>query len=338
MTTTGHGRVLRLLADGERHSGEQIAAELGISRSAVAKAVRRAADDLGLVIEARRGQGYRLAEPLELLDAQRILAGLPSQSLALLTGLEVLESVDSTNSHLLRLAGQGVVGGRVCLAERQSAGRGRLGRAWVSPFGANLYLSLLWRSPLALSQLGGLSLAAGVAVARALEAVGAEGIALKWPNDLHWQRRKLAGLLLEASGESQGPSTLVLGVGINLRMPPEQAADIDQPWSDLSMLPRVDHLARNRLASALIQALFEALSMFEQAGFEAFLDDWSERDAYRGERVSLQIGTSRIQGRYLGIDAEGCLLLETDEGQRRFQSGEVSLRVLGWRDGAEKRT
>lgn len=195
-----HRDIVRLLADGELHSGAAIAARLGISRTAVWKAVRKAADQFGLDLESWRGKGYRLREPLQLLDISLIRNALPSSVQQQIGRIDLLDDVDSTNSWLMRCAGDGAPGGSVCLAERQRAGRGRHGRSWVSPFGANIYLSILWRYPLAPAQLGGLSLAAGVAVARALAAAGAQQIGVKWPNDLHWRRRKLAGLLLEVAG------------------------------------------------------------------------------------------------------------------------------------------
>ena len=327
--------VVRLLADGACHSGEALADALGITRAGVWKAVHAANAELGVGIEAVRGRGYRLPAPLELLDASAIRSRLDPASRSRLAMLEVLEAVDSTSSRLLgraragREAAGGAAGGEVCLAERQSAGRGRRGRTWVSPFGRNLYLSVLWRYPLAPAELGGLSLAAGVAVAEALTALGADGLALKWPNDVHWRRHKLAGLLLEVGGETEGPSHVVVGVGINLRLLASEAAAIDQPWVDLETVCGGCAPGRNAAAAATIAALLDALHDYGTHGLAPFLPAWRRLDAYLGEAVELIAGTQRIRGVHAGIDDRGNLVLDGATGQRRFAAGEVSLRDGG---------
>ena len=321
-----HLEIVRLLADGDLHSGEQLAAHLGISRAAAWKAVRKTAEVLDLDLESVRGRGYRLRSPLELLDDAAIRRALPAPVQAQIGHIEVLPVVDSTNSWLMQRARDGAPGGIVCLAERQSEGRGRRGRAWVSPFGANVYLSLLWRYPLAPAQLGGLSLAAGVAVARALAAVGLFDVGLKWPNDLHWQRRKLAGLLLEVAGESQGPSHVVVGVGLNLTLDPARAAAIDQPWTDLTAALGAGGYCRNAVVASLIVELCAALQRYGTDGLAPFLADWQRLDAYLGEVVDLVVGDRRISGVHAGIDASGALLLEVDGRLQSFHGGEVSLR------------
>jgi len=321
-----HLQIIRLLADGELYSGEAIATRLGISRTAVWKAVRKAADALELDIESVRGRGYRLRAPLELLDAEAIRDALPVEARAGVGAIHLFDCIDSTNRWLMRQAHAGAPGGSVCLAERQSAGRGRRGRRWVSPFGGNLYLSLLWRYSLAPAQLSGLSLAAGVAVARALAATGASGLGLKWPNDLHWRRRKLAGLLLEVAGESQGPCRVVVGVGVNLRMDPVRAAVIDQPWVDLDGVLGPDGYRRNAVAASLIAELCSALARYGAEGLAPFVGSWRMLDAYLGEPVELITGERRIAGIHAGIDADGSLLLQSDGRVSAYQAGEVSLR------------
>jgi BirA family biotin operon repressor/biotin-[acetyl-CoA-carboxylase] ligase len=243
--------------------------------------------------------------------------------------LEILDQTDSTNAHLMREASAGAPSGPVCLAEHQTAGRGRRGRVWVSPFGANLYLSVLWRYPIAPAQLGGLSLAAGTAVAAALHETGAEGLALKWPNDVLWGRRKLAGLLLEVAGEAQGPIHLVVGVGVNLHMEPAQGEAIDQPWTDLSAVLGGRRYGRNRLAAAVIEALIATLDLFGREGLNPFLEKWNRFDGFRGESVRVVLGDRVTEGVHAGIAGDGALLLETSDGVRRFQAGEVSLRANG---------
>ncbi len=320
--------LVRLLADGDYRSGESIARELGISRAAVWKAMRRLADDLGLAIESKRGRGYRLAAPLELLDAGAILAELAELGQGRIVRLEIHERIDSTNARLLAEGAAGASGGTVCLAERQTAGRGRRGRPWISPFGANLYLSLLWRYPQCPAALGGASLALGVAVAQVLRRCGIKDLGLKWPNDLLWRRHKLGGLLLEVSGEAQGPSALVAGLGLNFRMDVESARTIDQPWTDLDRALGGRLPGRNRLAAQLIDALAQTLVRYGETGLEPFIPEWESFDLLRGELVRLRLGDRTVSGLHAGIGPDGSLRLRTPEGIRSFHAGEVSLRSL----------
>ena len=319
-------KIVRRLADGEFHSGEDLAAALGISRAAVWKAVHRAGEALGLEIESARGRGYRLRSPMELLHAEGILSDLPQAARCQISRLEIHDDIDSTNSHLMRAAQAGAPSGTLCLAERQTAGRGRRGRSWVSPFGSNLYLSLLWRYPFGPAQLGGLSLAAGTAVAIALEAEGAEEIALKWPNDVLWRRRKLAGLLIEVAGETQGPSLVVIGAGLNTRLSGPEAAAIDQPWADLDAVLGRGNYGRNRLAARLAAGLIRVLDRYGREGMSSFLPDWERFDLHRGEPVEVRFGDRSTVGIHAGITSEGALRLEVNGEVRTFHAGEVSLR------------
>jgi BirA family biotin operon repressor/biotin-[acetyl-CoA-carboxylase] ligase len=321
-----HFRVIRLLADGRLHSGEALAQALGISRAAVWKAVHKAGEILGLEVRRVRGRGYCLAEPLDLLDPERILAAFPDRARGRITCLEVYEDIDSTNSHLMREARQGAVSGTLCVAEHQSAGRGRSGRTWVSPFGSNLYLSLLWRYPFGPAELGGLSLAAGAAVAGLLEAEGAPDIALKWPNDILWRRRKLAGLLLEVAGEAQGPSLVVIGLGLNLCLGAAQAAAIDQPWVDLNSISGLAETSRNLLAARLADSLAHVMESYGAEGLGTFLPEWERFDLYRGEPVEVRMGERVYRGIHAGVTPQGALRLEMDGRIETFQGGEVSLR------------
>jgi BirA family transcriptional regulator, biotin operon repressor / biotin---[acetyl-CoA-carboxylase] ligase len=323
---SGDATLIRLLADGEFHSGQMLAERLGMTRAAVWKALRRACDRLGLSLESTRGKGYRLQAPIELLDPERILASVSPRGRRVIARLEIHEQIDSTNRHLMREASAGAPSGTVCLAERQTAGRGRLGRPWISPFGANLYLSVLWRYAAPPAALGGFSLVAGAVVADVLRRAGVQGLALKWPNDLLWRRRKLGGILLEVAGEAQGPCALVAGVGINLRMAPDQGLTIDQPWVDLSEVIGGAGPGRNRIAAQVIDALLDALDRFDREGLEPFLDLWNEFDLFRGESAQLLVGDRVVRGVVIGIAADGALRLETAEGERVYHAGEVSLR------------
>lgn len=318
--------LLRLLADGRFHSGAALGGALGIGRSAVWKQIR-AVEAMGLEIHAVRGKGYRLAAPLELLDRDLIAAGLESSRAGSLGGIEIFYRIDSTNRYLVERAAEGLEGPYLCLAESQTAGRGRRGRKWSSPFGRNLYLSLLWRFELGADALPALSLAAGVAVAAALEDMGAAGIGIKWPNDLYHAGRKLGGLLIELSGESSGPWDAVIGLGLNIDMGDLSVPEIDQPWTDLrSALGRRPE--RNRVAIAVIDALMKALPLFEGDGFAAFRQSFRRFDVTRGREVELHQGAEPVKrGRSLGVGEHGALLLQCDAGVSQVTSGEISLRI-----------
>jgi BirA family transcriptional regulator, biotin operon repressor / biotin---[acetyl-CoA-carboxylase] ligase len=318
--------LIQALADGRFHSGEELGASLRVSRAAVWKAMKGLAR-LGLDVHAVPGRGYRLARPVELLDAAAIRAGLAAEALPLLSRLEVLAEVDSTNEYLLRCAAQGAASGQLCLAERQTLGRGRRGRSWVSPFAANLYLSALWRFSLAPAALGGLSLALGVAVHRALQRAGLEGIGLKWPNDLVFGDRKLGGILLELRGESSGPCTVVVGVGLNVHMPPEAGALIDQPWVDLCTVAGDRPPSRNWLAALVVGELLTALRRFDAQGFTPFREEWQRWDAVHGREIELHLHDRRVRGRAAGVDATGALMLAREGKVETYAAGEIGLRL-----------
>ncbi len=316
---------LKILSDGGFHSGTRLGAALGVSRTAVWKHLR-ALGELGLDIYAVPGKGYRLAQPVELLDAHAITAAMNDTARALLGGIAIHPRLDSTNTYLMQQAAAGLASGYACLAEYQEAGRGRRGRNWVSPFGANIYLSILWRFTLDPTQLGGLSLAVGVAMARALRAAGADGLGLKWPNDVLWQGRKVAGILLEMSGESFGASTVVVGLGVNCRMAKEAGAHISQPWTDLEeMLGR--RLSRNVLAASLLNEVLPVLRNYQTQGLAPMLDEWQHYDAICGKTVTLQLPNQSITGVAAGVDRDGALLLTRDGVTQRHLAGEISLRV-----------
>lgn len=319
-------QLLQQLADGQFHSGQAIATQLGVSRTAVWKKIRRTVIALGVEIEAVPGRGYRLTLPLELLDAEQIRAELQRHHLRQPSQLELHPQLDSTNRHLLDAALNGAPSGSVCLAEHQSAGRGRRGRRWISPFGGNLYLSLLHRSPRPPTTLGGLSIAVGLTLATLLRKLGGEEICVKWPNDLLWQGRKLGGVLIEVAGEQYGPSRAVIGVGLNLRLSTQQGGEIDQPWVDLYQIFGAEMPSRNQLAAQLIGALLELTETFEQYGLEPWLEQWNRLDHYANRPVRLLLGDREERGICRGIDSQGALLLEQEGKIRPFCGGEISLR------------
>jgi len=319
--------LLRALDAARSASAGELSERLGIPRAAIAAQVG-AARRLGIGILGVPGQGYRLAQPLDLLDAgslQRVLAPAAKRRLST---LEVALEIDSTNSELLRRVSAGAPSGAVLLAEYQGAGRGRRGRAWQSPFAANLYASILWRFAGGPAALEGLSLAAGVAVQRALQRLGAGDTALKWPNDVVAGPRKLAGILVEAGGDGRGACHAVVGVGLNVRMPASHAAALDQPWTDLAALMGPALPARTRVAAALVEELLLALDQFEREGLAPFLAPWAAHDALVGRDIVVAEGATRYLATALGIDAHGRLRVREAGGRERaLGSAEVSVRA-----------
>ncbi|MEO6696479.1 MAG: bifunctional biotin--[acetyl-CoA-carboxylase] ligase/biotin operon repressor BirA [Gammaproteobacteria bacterium] len=314
--------LLGLLCDGNFHSGTALGRSLKISRSAVWKRVR-SLEKSGIEVYAVPGKGYRLAEPIELLDSAAILAPMNDKARRLLGGLDILTEIDSTNLYLLRKANEGALNSYSCLAEQQHAGRGRRGRVWVSPFGANIYLSLLWRFAEQTPALSGLSLAIGIAVAKSLESLGITGIGVKWPNDLLWQGRKLAGVLLDMAGEAAGPCLVVAGIGVNVAMP--AAAAISQPWVDLRTI--VGHnIARNALAGTILQQLLLTFQQFQRDGLAPFLAEWNRLDLLKDKDVTVQLADRVISGRAQGVNPQGALLVAHGGVTRAYHSGEVSVR------------
>lgn len=316
--------LLRLLADGSFHSGVELGAALGISRASVCHGMRALAQQ-GIDVYAVYGKGYRLPEPLELLDEEAIRAHLAPEVNEALARMEVHLELTSTNAYLMQRAQRGAPSGWVCFAERQTAGRGRRGRTWVSPFGGNIYLSVLWRFPSVAAVANGLSPAIGLAVAEALHAAAVADVGVKWPNDVVWNGRKLGGVLLEMAGESAGPCCVVAGVGVNVALPPEEAAAIDQPWTDMRSITGAP-VARNHLAATLLEHIVSTLAEFERDGFSRFSERWRARDAWAGRPAQLVLPGEAVRGTVAGVDPQGALLFEREGQTRAYTTGELSLR------------
>lgn len=314
-------------------SGADLARACGQTRAALWKriaALRRA----GVAISAQPGRGYALQQALELLDAGAILAGVPALLRAEVVALDSAWSLDSTNSELLRrrTPARGVA---VLLAERQTGGRGRRGRDWASPLAANLYLSLARMFSGGLARLPGLSLVAGIASAEALHTLGFGSVRLKWPNDLVVAEgnglRKLGGLLVEGGGETAGPARAVLGLGLNIAMPPACATAIAQPWIDLASLtastPAGGGPSRNRVAARLLAHWLPALAQFDAQGLAPFLARYARLDALAGRDLVLHDAVGTRTGRALGVAADGALRVRLGADEHCIHSGDVSVRA-----------
>ncbi|MDX1304214.1 bifunctional biotin--[acetyl-CoA-carboxylase] ligase/biotin operon repressor BirA [Photobacterium sp.] len=309
--------LVAMMSDGKFHSGEALGESLGISRSAISKHIMQL-QGWGLDVYRVRGKGYCLASKLELLDCDKISAQVKCPS------LDLIPVIDSTNQFLLDRVGQ-LPQGAICLAEYQQAGRGRRGRQWLSPFGSNLYLSMYWRLDAGMAAAMGLSLVVGIAIAEALQTLGADEIRVKWPNDLYYRDKKLAGILIEMTGQTGEAAHLVIGMGLNVAMTAQEGTGIDQAWTNL--VQACDDLPeRNQLAAALIERLHETLTAYEKIGLGGFIDRWNKLDNFLNRPVKLLIGERVVEGIARGIDKQGALLLETDAGIEPYIGGEISLR------------
>jgi BirA family transcriptional regulator, biotin operon repressor / biotin---[acetyl-CoA-carboxylase] ligase len=313
-------QLIDYLAPGHFVSGEDMAAALGVSRAAVNQSVARLRA-LGLVIHGVRGKGYRLAHPLEPLDADEIRRDLAAPASAAMRVVEVFERVGSTNQQLR----EALQSGRrfdACFAEYQNEGRGRRGRSWLAaPYGSIL-MSIAHPLPGGPGTSSGLSLAAGVAVAQALEQIGCRGVGLKWPNDLMMSEAKIGGILVEIAGELGERCTSIIGVGINVDLPATLQDKCQQPTT--SVVEHAGPISRNRLASLLISQLVEVLETFNHSGFGALRQQWENRHVHRGRRVRVALGDRVLEGRVIGTAEDGALFLEDDAGGlRKITTGEV---------------
>ncbi len=321
-------RLLHALADGRTHSGEDLARTFGITRAAVWKQVGKLAQ-WGLEVEAAPGSGYRLQRPLDLLDAATVRAALEPAAAARLARLDVFTELESTNRHLLAAA---PAVGRldVCLAEFQTAGRGRRGRRSATPHAAGIWLAVGWQFAGMPAELAALTLAVGVAVRRVLARVAGLTVALKWPNDLVCDERKLGGILLELAAEGQGGVHVVAGVGLNVALPSgllPTLSDWPRGAIDLKTALADEPPPRAVLAAALVSELSALLVDYPARGFAAYRDEWQAGDYLRGRAVRVDDAAGPIVGTAAGIDFDGALLVELASGERRrIVAGDVSVR------------
>lgn len=318
--------LLSLLAAGDYVSGQALADVLGVSRTAVWKQLNKLSE-VGLEVQSVKGLGYRIAGGIDLLDDAAVRSAMKADARAMLSQLDIRDSIGSTNAEAMAQIGAGAGSGYVCTAEQQTAGRGRRGRVWVSPYARNLYLSVVWEYHQGAAVLEGMSLAVGVVVARALAACGLPQVQLKWPNDVLHKGAKLGGILLEMTGDPSGACQVVVGIGLNVDMPENTARDIDQAWTDVSRIIEGARPPRSELLGALLQELLPMLANFERTGFGPWRDEWQALDAFAGERVVMHSGSQQMAGVARGVDGRGALQLETaTSGIQSVFGGEISLR------------
>ncbi|MXP50787.1 bifunctional biotin--[acetyl-CoA-carboxylase] ligase/biotin operon repressor BirA [Pantoea sp. Eser] len=311
-------KLVDILSDGEFHSGEQLGETLGMSRAAINKHIQTL-KSWGLDVYTVTGKGYSLSAPIQLLDEQEILSRVKQGNVS------VIPVIDSTNQYLLERMHE-LQSGAACIAEYQQAGRGRRGRQWFSPFGANLYMSMYWRLDQGPAAAMGLSLVIGIIMAETLHALGANDVRVKWPNDIYLNDRKLAGILVELTGKTGDAAHIVMGAGINLAMRSADASQISQGWINLQEAGVT--VNRNELAASLINSLRDALPVFEQEGLAPFITRWAALDNFINRPVKLLIGEREVHGIARGVDSQGGLLLEQDGEIKSWVGGEISLRPV----------
>lgn len=311
-------KLVDILSDGEFHSGEQLGETLGMSRAAINKHIQTL-KSWGLDVYTVTGKGYSLPAPIQLLDEQAILAQVEQGNVS------VVPVIDSTNQYLLERM-HDMPSGAACIAEYQQAGRGRRGRQWFSPFGANLYMSMYWRLEQGPAAAMGLSLVIGIIMAETLRSLGADEVRVKWPNDIYLNDRKLAGILVELTGKTGDAAQIVIGAGINLAMRTADASQINQGWINLQEAGVT--VNRNELVARLINRLREALPLFEQEGLAPFVARWAALDNFINRPVKLLIGEREVHGIARGVDSQGGLLLEQDGEIKAWVGGEISLRPV----------
>ncbi|RRS06732.1 bifunctional biotin--[acetyl-CoA-carboxylase] ligase/biotin operon repressor BirA [Pseudoalteromonas sp. J010] len=328
MKTSDHKKqtILAALNQGTFISGQELGEQLGISRAAIAKHIA-ALQDMGVDIFRVNGRGYKLNYSLPLIN-QNKLNSLWQQQFHTDCPIEYHAIVDSTNSELMRRlqSDLNMASGHVLVAEMQQAGRGRRGRTWQSPFGANLYYSYYWMFDAGMQAAMGLSIAVGLAVYDALKVLYGINVELKWPNDIYLNQHKLAGILVELEGQVEGPCHLVIGIGLNICMPESASKHIDQAWTDLQT--HIGLIDKNQLVVQLTHSLSERLVQYKESGLKEMVSQWNRLNAFKGELVTLSTGQRQWCGICEGIDTQGGILLRQDGELKAFYGGEVSLRKV----------
>jgi BirA family biotin operon repressor/biotin-[acetyl-CoA-carboxylase] ligase len=320
--------LIAVLADGCFHSGSALGERWRVSRAAIAKAIGKLTY-LGLDVCAVKGKGYRLVDRISLLDAQCILGSVDAKNKSRINQFEIFPTLPSTNSYLLdqvsdhlQLPDSSL---NICLAEMQSAGRGSRGRNWISPFGQNVYMSLLREFSVGAQSLGGLSLAIGVGVARVLEKFHIDEVGLKWPNDVFVSKKKAAGILIEIKGDALQICHVVIGIGVNLKLSNEQMTAVQQPWTSLAA-HGFNIARRSEFVGELLNSVIEVVDEYERLGFEVFMAEWAQKDLAAGSQLELKVANRTLSGVGRGVDRTGSLLVQIGHSVEAYSNGEVSLR------------
>lgn len=318
-------KILTCLADGQFHSGAEIGNLLNITRAAVWKHIKVLIDN-GLDIYSVRGRGYCLDTKIEILAHDKINSYLAASTLNLISTLDLLYEVDSTNNYLFGLMNASNIHGHVVITEYQTKGRGRRNSPWFSPPAAGIYLSIGWRFEESPSDLNCLSLSMGVAVVNALKQFNLSAIGLKWPNDIYSGLKKLGGILVETRSENASHADVIIGVGINVTLSDEVKDMIEQPVTDIASIT-TQLPSRNYLAASLINEMFGTLSRYQESGFAIDREQWRALDIAREKKVTLAMQGKENIGRVIGIDDNGLLVMSVEGLVKKFVSGQISFKV-----------
>ncbi|GAA6136238.1 bifunctional biotin--[acetyl-CoA-carboxylase] ligase/biotin operon repressor BirA [Oceaniserpentilla sp. 4NH20-0058] len=318
--------LMKILADGQFHSGEELGAALGISRAAIWKQLQKL-EALNIPLHSVKGRGYRLPDAVELLEEGALKqAGFPYDNFA---SVELALSLDSTNNAMMKKAEANQAQRHICFAEMQTSGRGRRGREWLSPFARNLYFSVVWPFGKGIAAIQGLSLAVGLAIHKVVKQHGIEAAGLKWPNDILVKHKgefaKLGGILIEITGDVTDNCQVVIGVGLNLDVQSQDQAKLDQAAIGLKQLGF--NGSRNQLTADIVKELVHVLEAFNERGFTPLQAQWNEADCFHGEPLKVLLPSSDIEGIGRGVNNKGEYQLTTDSGTQVVNAGEVSLRL-----------
>ena len=317
--------LINKLSSGDFVSGQLLGDEIGVSRAAISKQINTLSE-MGLDVFRVTGKGYKLKSPLELLSKSKIIAQLANMNDENEVPLiEVHNIIDSTNDYLMRRIPNHIQKGQVCIAEYQSAGRGRRGRQWISPFGSHLYMSVYWFIENGMSAAMGLSTVVALAISDAVKALYKIQVELKWPNDIYINGLKLAGVLIDLEGSPHESCHIVIGIGLNVNMPDKSGEQVGQPWTDLQKHTQ-EPIDRNILIAKIIECLFFRLNEHKHHGLDSLVKEWNAQDYFFNKQVKLITGKNHTQGKCKGINNQGALLLEVDNKLTAVYGGEVSLR------------
>lgn len=312
-------KVVSILNDGEYHDGTSIGDKLHMTRSAVWKTIKKL-ENYEIKLDSVKGKGYALLEPLLLLDVNIIKKHLEYPRVDLC----VFESVDSTNEYLKTFKNNRSI--KICLAEQQTKGKGRLNREWFSPFAKNIYMSCLYPFQKDVSELSGLSLVISLAIVKTLKHYGvSQKLSVKWPNDIVYENKKISGSLIEIQAETHGVCHAVIGMGINVNMLNVERRQISQAWTSIQKILN-KYVDRNELCASLINHLLEYLRLFESEGLAAFVDEWKQADCLTDQMISVTNINESVEGKVVGINEQGHLLLQMSSGKTRaFSSGDTTI-------------
>ncbi|MDH3325122.1 MAG: biotin--[acetyl-CoA-carboxylase] ligase [Gammaproteobacteria bacterium] len=281
----------------------------------------------GCPLGINKDKTITLLRSLDAYNHDQILYEISSELNIKDIELAIFLSLSSSNTHLKSLpCKESKI--QACLVEHQTEGRGRRGKSWVSPFGANIYLSIRKKIQVSPKESGCASLIVGLAVISALESMGYYGMEIKWPNDIYFQGKKLAGVLIEAVSVKVNSVELVVGIGLNINMSQDASKHIDQPWIDLYQMSSKKPPSRNEVAVALITNINSNLALFEVAGLAAFLNDWTQYDYLNGKTITVKQEQVEVYGKAMGINEQGELLVSSDNEILAVNAGEVSVRLL----------